>query len=992
MADVQSKFPALSELTSLATDDLLVASDTSANNVAKRITKVNLITTLGIDLKAPIADPTFTGEIGIGSVNVSEAELGILEGATLSTTELNYVDGVTSAIQTQLNAKGTGDVVGPGSATDNAIARYNTTTGKLIQDSDWLIADGGNMSIAVDYAGLMGTFIENTNSDAINVAGAITQLKNDEGYWSLLGMTSSASTIGGGAFQNTLHLYNQGYGDSLYTVDGAEDHVWYTDPTDSHNFSALSNEVMRLTSAGDLSLSGGSINIPTGETYQINGSPISAVNIPITDAGSYYDGTEVESATQEVGKYMNFFNGSFQEPFNALVTSDGATITLSIQSKASGDLTMRFSDGLTTLDCTPAATIALTAGTASSPQANYIYIPQSTKTITKSTTGFPTAAEHIKIGYFLCQTAAYVQADGALINQNWNDEIEGSDNQGHMLHMAERSRRDGAYWFSGVDPNGTSGYLTISAGTVRYKSAAGVIMQMHSHSYPAKDTSGSDDIHIVNWNGDAYHATQNLHDIVADSTGASLSGRWFGITVWGVANKGGEYGPVMVNLPSGSYNTAIRAKRDANGYANFTMPREFNKESSTGFLIAHLIVQQGATWGYNSYVDLRGMTPQSATGGALGAVTQFPDNTFEVYDESDNTKVLAFQASGITTGNTRTMTIPDNNGTIITSGNLTDVTTVGTVTSGTLSTGAVLADVTMTLGSDADGDVYYRSSNKLTRLAKGTADQVLTMNSGATAPEWANSSAGFTDPMTTRGDIIYKNSSGTTTRLGAGTANQVLTSDGTDISWEDASGGSAERWTTWTGASRTDDSTISSTTHLDIGTPIRYKATAGTYRYGQVKSLSTNAHTIFGVKCTASDDDVFEYGTPDMIDDKMVISDPGSWADGADTALLENDLLIIGGIISSRPTSYLIGYRASGDQDTGANNPRVNMTVDGDAVCTTNTNAGIEPDTTFVDTGTDIDNTNYEISYGSLLEATTDANGSNNDAKNLTLIPVILTP
>ncbi len=68
--------------------------------------------------------------------------------------------------------------------------------------------------------------------------------------------------------------------------------------------------------------------------------------------------------------------------------------------------------------------------------------------------------------------------------------------------------------------------------------------------------------------------------------------------------------------------------------------------------------------------------------------------------------------------------------------------TIGTVTSGTLSTGAVLADVTMTLGSDADGDVYYRSSNKLTRLAKGTADQVLTMNAGATAPEWAAGGGG----------------------------------------------------------------------------------------------------------------------------------------------------------------------------------------------------------------------------------------------------------
>ncbi len=49
----------------------------------------------------------------------------------------------------------------------------------------------------------------------------------------------------------------------------------------------------------------------------------------------------------------------------------------------------------------------------------------------------------------------------------------------------------------------------------------------------------------------------------------------------------------------------------------------------------------------------------------------------------------------------------------------------------------VLGGVTMTLGSDADGDMYYRASNVLTRLAKGTAGQLLKMNSGATAPSWS---------------------------------------------------------------------------------------------------------------------------------------------------------------------------------------------------------------------------------------------------------------
>lgn len=41
----------------------------------------------------------------ITDVTASASELNILDGATLTTTELNYVDGVTSSIQTQLNSK-----------------------------------------------------------------------------------------------------------------------------------------------------------------------------------------------------------------------------------------------------------------------------------------------------------------------------------------------------------------------------------------------------------------------------------------------------------------------------------------------------------------------------------------------------------------------------------------------------------------------------------------------------------------------------------------------------------------------------------------------------------------------------------------------------------------------------------------------------------------------------------------------------------------------
>lgn len=87
---------------------------------------------------------------------------------------------------------------------------------------------------------------------------------------------------------------------------------------------------------------------------------------------------------------------------------------------------------------------------------------------------------------------------------------------------------------------------------------------------------------------------------------------------------------------------------------------------------------------------------------------------------------------------------------------------------------------------DADDRLYLRGGSLVVDIngSKGTSGYVLTSN-GTTAT-WAaptGGSGGFSDPMTTRGDMIYRNSSNITTRLGRGTTGQVLTSDGTDIGW-----------------------------------------------------------------------------------------------------------------------------------------------------------------------------------------------------------------
>ena len=57
-------------------------------------------------------------------------------------------------------------------------------------------------------------------------------------------------------------------------------------------------------------------------------------------------------------------------------------------------------------------------------------------------------------------------------------------------------------------------------------------------------------------------------------------------------------------------------------------------------------------------------------------------------------------------------------------------------------------------------------------------------NGYLTSADWNTFSGKITDPMTTRGDVIYRNPSNVTSRLASGSANQVIQSDGVDISWQ----------------------------------------------------------------------------------------------------------------------------------------------------------------------------------------------------------------
>jgi hypothetical protein len=346
----------------------------------------------------------------------------------------------------------------------------------------------------------------------------------------------------------------------------------------------------------------------------------------------------------------SFFNGTFREAFNFLLSSNGTAITGSLEKSGGGNLTMQFNVGETTLNCTPAQTLNIAPGTDESPIGCMVYIPQDTKTLTIDTS-WPGETQHIKVAYLLVPSALYVQDHlGGYINQNWNDYLSPggapANEQGHIAHIGVRIRQMGADWYSGVNPDGADdSYFTINTGNVYVQSTEGLVSQFHPHLYTAKDTIGTDLVIVPNDPDTTYNHVQNLYTgITKDSTGSAISNnRYFNLVFWGVANKTGDGDWLMANLPSGVYTIESSAILDIDSHDNFNFPREFDVESGTAFLICRVTFKMGASgWTWVQTEDLRGLSPSKVAGGVgtsdHGSLGGLADDDHTQYALADGTR------------------------------------------------------------------------------------------------------------------------------------------------------------------------------------------------------------------------------------------------------------------------------------------------------------------------------------------------------------------
>jgi hypothetical protein len=164
-------------------------------------------------------DLTLTGQalsadIVAGSIGNTQLGTGIdvsqFADGSVSDTEFQYLNGVTSAIQTQLNDK----VTGPATATDEAIVRYDGTTGELIQDSLVTISDAGVVSGAtqlnVDNIRVDGNTISSTDTN-----GNITLDPNGTGT---IEASAPVNVVGSLRSDTSLVLEETGAGTDTITI------------------------------------------------------------------------------------------------------------------------------------------------------------------------------------------------------------------------------------------------------------------------------------------------------------------------------------------------------------------------------------------------------------------------------------------------------------------------------------------------------------------------------------------------------------------------------------------------------------------------------------------------------------------------------------------------------------------------------------------------------------------------------------------------------
>lgn len=475
----------------------------------------------------------------------------------------------------------------------------------------------------------------------------------------------------------------------------------------------------------------------------IGGSPVTDIlAATATDAGVMSAADKVKLNGIEAGAEVNYTEdeliallgeplgakGTFLVPPTVAVSSNGTVVTATV-----GSGSAVFSDG--TLAYAGGST-SLTAGSNTAPTANYIYLLHSDSSVHANTTGWP-ATEHVPLAVTLIQGAASVQSEGPygllLIDAYTKGATTAVD--GKLVELTKNDKAE-ASWVSGMDLTTTITANGADDDDIDLALAAGTFLRGRTVTFPARDSAGSDQIYLYNSSAAAYTKVGTLKTALKTNSlgGVVASGQYVSLFVWASVSETASISKIMANLPSAFYPSEKAAIADSHAYTDYDVPVSLRHSCIPVARVVFAYTSAGSgTWTLVYTQDLRGKSISQLENG-VPASNEFLDSEFKVRDETDPTKVVAFQASGVTSGATRTLTVPNASGTI-TLLEVAQAFAAGakkTFSHNGTTAGLRFEPIAGDPSAPEDGDVWYNSSTgKLRKRQNGVTEDLDTQGSAA---------------------------------------------------------------------------------------------------------------------------------------------------------------------------------------------------------------------------------------------------------------------